>query len=285
VCNRIANFTENTIIMENKVWLITGASKGFGNIWAKAALERGDSVVATARNVDTLTELVEHYGDAILPVTLNVDDRSACFQAVEKAVQKFGRLDVLINNAGFGHFGYIEEISEQDARAQIDTNLFGSLWMIQAVLPIMRSQNSGHILQVSSIGGVTSFPSLGIYHASKWAVEGLCDTLSQEGALFNIKVTLIEPTGYSTDWGSASAKHSEPISAYQPLTDKMTEMRGSHTQADPQHTVGAILKLVDTPTPPLRLFLGKMPLMMIEPVYQKRLAEWKQWQEVAESAE
>jgi NADP-dependent 3-hydroxy acid dehydrogenase YdfG len=271
--------------MEKKVWLITGTSKGFGNIWAKAALERGDNVVATARNIDTLSELVEQYGDAILPLTLNVDDRNACLQAVEKAVQKFGRIDVLINNAGFGHFGYIEEISEEEARTQIDTNLFGSLWMIQAVLPIMRSQNSGHILQVSSIGGITTFPSLGIYHASKWAVEGLCDTLSQEGALFNLKVTLIEPTGYSTDWGTSSATHSKSISAYQPLTDKMKEMQGSHKAANPEHTAEAILKLVDTPNPPLRLFLGKMPLMMIEPIYQKRLTEWKQWQEVAESAE
>jgi len=271
--------------MTKKVWLITGTSKGFGNIWAKAALERGDYVAATARDIDSLAGLKDQYGDALLPLSLNVDSREDCFRAVEEVVNKFGSIDILINNAGFGHFGTVEAITEEEARAQIDTNLFGSLWMIQAVLPIMRKQNSGHIIQVSSIGGVTSFPNLGIYHASKWAVEGLCESLRQEVASFNINVTLVEPSGYSTEWGTTSAKHSKVIEAYQPLLDLVKERQGSHKGANPENTANAILSLVDSPTPPLRLFLGKLPFQIIEPTYQKRLAEWKLWQSVSENAE
>ncbi|PTT76468.1 MULTISPECIES: SDR family oxidoreductase [unclassified Chryseobacterium] len=271
--------------MESKIWLITGASKGFGKVWAEAALKRGDKVAATARNTETLKELVSEYGDSVLPVTLDVDNRQDCFSAVEKVVSHFGKLDILINNAGYGHFGYVEEISEAEARQQIETNVFGSLWMIQAVLPIMRDQKAGHILQVSSIGGVMAFPSLSIYHASKWAVEGICESLNQEVAQFGIKTTLIEPAAYATDWATTSASHSKPIEAYSTLRSAMLENSKNMSFGNPEATADAILKLTDAENPPLRLFLGSLPLMMIEPAYNKRLETWKEWKEVSENAQ
>lgn len=271
--------------MKNKVWLITGTSKGFGKIWAEAALKRGDKVVAAARNLETLKELESTYGDAILTLQLDVNNRQACFDAARKAKSQFGQIDVMINNAGYGHFGYLEEISETEARQQIETNVFGSLWMIQAVLPIMREQKSGHIIQVSSIGGVMAFPSLSIYHASKWAVEGMCESLSQEVSQFGIKVSLLEPSGYATDWGSASATHSNPIQAYDGMRNMMKEYAGKAVQGNPLATDQAVLQLVDAETPPLRLFLGNAPLKMIEPTYAKRLEIWKEWEDVSNRAQ
>jgi NADP-dependent 3-hydroxy acid dehydrogenase YdfG len=271
--------------METKVWLITGTSKGFGRVWAEAALKRGDKVAATARNTEALTELINVYGDAVLPIMLDVNNRDECYSAVEKVVKHFGKLDVLINNAGYGHFGFVEEISESEARQQIETNVFGSLWMIQAVLPVMRNQKSGHILQVSSIGGVMAFPSLGIYHASKWAVEGLCESLNQEVSQFGIKTTLIEPAAYSTEWSTSSASHSKPIAAYTGLREAMLANAGKMPVGNPDATANAILKIVDSENPPLRLFLGKLPMMLIEPIYNKRLEEWKEWRDVSENAQ
>jgi NADP-dependent 3-hydroxy acid dehydrogenase YdfG len=241
--------------------------------------------VATARNINSLNDLIAIYGNAILPIELDVNNRQNCFDAVEKAKAHFGKIDILINNAGYGHFGYVEEISESEAREQFETNVFGSLWMIQAVLPLMRNQNSGHIMQVSSIGGVMAFPSLGIYHASKWAIEGLCDALSQEVSQFGIHVSLIEPTGYATDWGTSSAKHSNPIEAYNGLREMMKVNAGKTPMGNPNATGEAILKLADSANPPLRLFLGTIPFMIIEPTYAKRLATWKEWQAVSENAQ
>ncbi|NLP57290.1 SDR family oxidoreductase [Lutibacter sp. B1] len=271
--------------MESKVWLITGTSKGFGREWAEAALERGDKVAATARNLNSIKELQDKYGESVLQVQLDVNNREACFSAVEKTVSQFGRIDVLVSNAGYGHFGFIEELTEAETREQMETNFFGSLWVIQAALPFMRKQKSGHIIQVTSIGGVATFPIYGIYHASKWAMEGLCDTLSQEVAQFGIKVTLIEPGGYSTDWGTSSAKHSKPISAYEDLRKERQAFSANAPKGNPKATRNAILKIVDAPEPPLRLFLGSFPWQVIEPIYQKRLETWKEWQDVSNEAQ
>jgi len=197
----------------SKVWFITGASKGFGREWTEAALERGDRVAATARDTSTLDDLVSKHGDAVLPIQLDVNDRAADVTAVQQAAEHFGRLDVVINNAGYGHFGMIEEITEAEARAQLETNLFGALWVTQAALPILRAQGSGHIIQVSSIGGISAFPITGIYHASKWALEGFSQSLAREVAGFGIHVTLIEPGGFTTDWSGPSSSTSEPIFA------------------------------------------------------------------------
>lgn len=267
-----------------KIIFITGASRGFGKLWAEAFLKRGDKVVATARNLDSLKDLVEQYGDAILALPLDVNDRTASFEAVKKAQQHFGRIDILINNAGYGLFGMIEEASEQEAREQIETNLFGLLWITQAVIPLMRHQGSGHILQVSSVLGVAAVPTLGLYNASKWAVEGLSESLAAEVKAFGIKVTLVEPNSFATDWAGASASRSNSLKEY----DQLREAAGNAITPDmvgiPEATVDAILQLVDAPTPPLRLFLGKVGYPWIKQLYQDRLATWEQWQPVAAAA-
>ncbi|OZD79575.1 short-chain dehydrogenase/reductase [Rhodococcus sp. 05-339-2] len=272
--------------MAAKTWFITGTSKGFGREWTIAALERGDRVAATARNTDTLKDLVEQYGDAILPIELDVNDRAADFAAVQQAHDKFGSLDIVINNAGYGQFGMIEELSEEDARAQIETNVFGALWVTQAALPFMREQGSGHILQVSSIGGISAFPNVGAYHASKWALEGFSQALAQEVEDFGIHVTLIEPGGFSTDWSGPSAKKSTDISAYDPIREKAAKLRSARqaTPGDPSATRSALLKVVDAEKPPLRVFFGDAPLQIATKDYESRLANWREWQPVAVEA-
>ncbi|HST40544.1 MAG TPA: SDR family NAD(P)-dependent oxidoreductase, partial [Conexibacter sp.] len=265
---------------------ITGTSKGFGRIWAEAALERGDRVAATARIVASLDALVESYGDLVLPLALDVDDKAAVDAAVAHAHDHFGRLDVVVNNAGYGLFGMIEEVTEQQARDQLETNLFGALWVTQAALPIMRAQGSGHILQVSSIGGVHAFPSLGLYHASKWALEGFSQALAAEVAEFGIHVTLIEPTGYDTDWRGASSVQAEQLPVYDGARDRRARMFAAALgrPGDPEATGPAILELVDAEQPPLRVFFGEGPLDMIRPEYAKRIAEWEQWDALSRAA-
>ncbi len=273
--------------MTAKTWFITGASRGFGREWAIAALERGDSVAATARDTSTLDDLSDKYGERFLGLRLDVTDRAADFAAVAQAHDRFGRLDVVVNNAGYGHFGFVEEVSEDEARAQIETNLFGALWVTQAALPILREQGGGHILQVSSIGGISAFPLVGLYHASKWGLEGFSQALAQEVADFAIKVTLIEPGGFSTDWAGPSAKHSAELPAYAEFREKAMEQRKQRTSApgDPQASAAAVLRLVDAENPPLRCFFGSAPLAIAEQDYESRLATWHEWQDVAELAQ
>jgi NAD(P)-dependent dehydrogenase (short-subunit alcohol dehydrogenase family) len=272
--------------MAVKVWFITGTSRGFGREWAIAALDRGDQVAATARDVRSLDELAAKYGDAILPLPLDVTDRSAGFAAVRQAHERFGRLDVVVNNAGYGQFGMVEEISEADIRAQLETNLLGALWITQAALPILREQGSGHILQVSSIGGISAFPRTGAYHASKWALEGLSQSLAQEVAGFGIKVTLIEPGGFATDWSGPSARQAAELPAYDGLREQARQARARRfSPGDPVATRDAILRLVDAPEPPLRLFLGQAPLGIATADYESRLAAWREWQPVAAAAQ
>lgn len=264
-----------------KTWFITGASRGFGREWAEAALERGDRVAATARKLETLESLVEKYGDAVLPIQLDVTDRDADFDAVKRAADHFGGLDVVVNNAGYGHFGMVEELTEDDVRSQMETNFFGALWVTQAALPIMREQGSGHIIQVSSIGGISAFPTVGAYHASKWALEGFSQSLAQEVAGFGIHVTLIEPGGYSTDWSGPSATHSEHNSAYAEVREAAKNRPSASDPGDPTATRGAILKVVDAEQPPLRVFFGRLPLDIATKDYESRLATWNEWQTVA----
>lgn len=269
-----------------KVWFVTGSSRGFGREWTIAALERGDSVAATARDASTLDDLVAKYGDRILPLTLDVTDREADFAAVAKAHEHFGRLDVVVNNAGYGQFGMVEELSEQEARAQVETNVFGALWVTQAALPYLRAQGSGHILQVSSIGGISAFPNIGIYNASKWALEGFSQALAQEVADFGVHVTLIEPGGFDTDWGGASAKHATPNPAYDEFREKAAEQRRRRTagSGDPTASSAAVLTLVDSDDPPLRAFFGEAPLAIAEADYESRLASWREYQPLAVEA-
>ena len=246
--------------MTEKVWFITGTSRGFGRIWAQAALARGDRVAATARDVKTLAPLVERYPDRIEPIALDVTDRPAVFRA-------------------------IEELSEADARAQIETNLFGALWVTQAALPIMRAQRSGHILQVSSIGGVSAFPTVGMYHASKWGLEGFSQSLAIEVAGFGIKVTLVEPGGYATEWSGVSATRSPEMPEYAGARTAIAAMRGRLKPGDPQATAAAILKVVDAAEPPLRIFFGTTGLPMARAEFANRLEIWDKWNDVSVAAQ
>jgi NAD(P)-dependent dehydrogenase (short-subunit alcohol dehydrogenase family) len=271
--------------MASKVWFITGTSKGFGRVWAEAALGRGDRVAASARNVKTLVPLVERYGAQVAAITLDVTDKAAVDAAISEAHARFGRLDVVINNAGYGLFGTIEEVSEVEARAQLETNLFGALWVTQAALPIMRAQGSGHIIQVSSIGGVNAFPTVGLYHASKWGLEGFSQSLAAEVAGFGIKVTIVEPGGYATEWGGPSAKHATQMPAYDGARAVIAGFRSKSVPGDPDATGPAILKVVDAQDPPLRIFFGSGGLSMTREEYARRIATWEKWNNISLEAQ
>jgi NAD(P)-dependent dehydrogenase (short-subunit alcohol dehydrogenase family) len=269
----------------SKTWFITGTSRGFGRTWAKAALERGDKVAATARDVSALKDLAYSFGEALLPISLDVTDRAAAVAAVGQAHAHFGGLDVVVNNAGYGHFGFLEEITEAEARAQIETNVFGALWVTQAAIPLMRTQGSGHIVQISSIGGVAAFPGLGLYHASKWALEGFSEALAREVEPFGIKVTLIEPGGYATDWSTDSAVRSKPHPVYQAIHDAMAARRQGHQSPGPDATTFAVFAAVDAENPPLRLLLSGTAYDIAQGVYNQRMQTWSEWESVSRSAD
>jgi NAD(P)-dependent dehydrogenase (short-subunit alcohol dehydrogenase family) len=272
--------------MSSKVWFVTGTSRGFGLEWTTAALERGDKVVATARKLDPLRDLAEKYPDTLLPLELDVTNREAVIAAVDQGYEHFAHLDVVVNNAGYGLFGMVEEVSEAQARAQLETNFFGALWVTQAALPHLRAQKSGHIIQVSSIGGITAFPMVSMYHASKWALEGLSQSLAQEVRAFGIHVTLIEPGGFATDWGGSSAAHANALPAYDSLKKEVAETRKTRWQpGDPKATSAAILKIVDAEKPPLRVFFGEAPLAMAKADYASRIAVWEEWNAVSVEAQ
>jgi NAD(P)-dependent dehydrogenase (short-subunit alcohol dehydrogenase family) len=270
----------------SKTWFITGTSKGFGRVWAEAALDREDKVIATARNLDSLKDLEKKYNkEHVLTLELNVTDRAAVIASLKKAHDTFGQLDVIVNNAGYGQFGAIEELSEQEARNQIETNLFGALWVTQAALPYLREQKSGHIIQVSSIGGVSAFPYIGMYHASKWGLEGFSQSLAAEVKHMGIHVTIIEPVGYSTDWAGPSAKFAEKLPAYEPVREaNQKRMKGNGPRGVPEATGTVVLKLVDMEEPPLRIFFGSYANKLIHVEYAKRLAEWDKYDSLSVEA-
>ncbi|MFF1837769.1 SDR family NAD(P)-dependent oxidoreductase [Streptomyces sp. NPDC058231] len=270
----------------SKVWFITGTSRGLGRAFAESALERGDQVAATARNVAALDGLVARYGDGtVLPLALDVTDKAAVTSAVAAAHEKFGRIDVVVNNAGYGMFGMIEEVSEQQLRDQMETNLFGAFWVTQAALPVLRAQGSGHIVQISSVGGVAAFPSLGAYHASKWALEGFSEALAHEVAGAGIKVTIVEPGGFATDWGGSSAVQAVPNPAYDQVREAIASRFGEARYAEAGDAGAALLQVVDAQNPPLRVLFGTEPIEVIEPLYAERLKTWADWQHVSRTAQ
>lgn len=268
---------------KQKVWFITGASRGFGRVWAEAALQRGDKVVATARDPLTLKALEEAHGDSVLALKLDVTDRDQVFKTVQQGHQHFGRLDVILSNAGYGCMGAIEEMDIQMARDNVETNLFGTISVIQAALPLLRAQGSGHILTLSSIGGVIAFPTGGIYVATKWAVEGLSESLAGEVAGLGIKVTIIEPGSYATEF-RPSLQTAPPMPEYQAIREAVFANFKPEMAGDPAATSEALFKVVDSENPPLRLLLGERPLSFIKDAYEKRMATWDAWAEVSVAA-
>lgn len=267
----------------SKVWLITGSSRGLGRKFVETALSCGDRVVATAQRPETLDDVITSHGEAVLPLALDVRDRSAVMDVVKRAVEHFGRLDVVVNNAGYGLFGAVEELDERAVRDQMETNFFGTLWVTQAALPYLRAQGSGHIVQISSAAGVLAFPTMGGYHASKWAVEGLSESLAQEVAGFGVKVTLVEPGGYATDWAGNSAVHAESNSAYGELREAVASV--PVRQGDPAAAGAALLEIVDTEEPPLRVFFGSQPLETVRFCYAERIKVWEMWAGLSAAAE
>lgn len=271
--------------MTPKTWFITGASNGFGREWALAALERGDRVAIAARRTALLLEVAEDFGDAALPITLDVTDRAAVFEAMARAYSHFGRIEVVVNCAGGGHFGAVEELTEQEARANLDRNFFSAIWITQAALPFMRRQGSGRLLMVSSVGGLTGISSLGIYCASKWALEGLCEALTAEVARFGIKVTIVEPAGYRTNPQGrvVSAPHPDYAAEHDVLRERNDVIAAA--AGDPAATRDAILRVVDAVDPPPRLLLGAGSVDLIGEIYESRLAAWRSWAEVSNAAQ
>ena len=270
--------------MTSRVWFFTGASRGFGRVWAEAALARGDRVVATARDPRALDGLVEAHGDLVLPLRLDVTDKAAVDAAFVAAADHFCRLDVVVNNAGGGLLGAVEEVDEKDVRSLFESNFFGALWVTKAAVPLLRKQGSGHLLQISSIGGVQAFYGAGVYNATKWAMEAVSQSLAMEVAPFGVKVTLVEPGGYSTGW-FASATQSNPMPEYEAGRAAHGDNPVITRPGDPAATGPAILELVDAEDPPLRAFFGDWLLPMIRGEYEGRLATWERWDDLATRAQ
>jgi NAD(P)-dependent dehydrogenase (short-subunit alcohol dehydrogenase family) len=272
----------------SKNWVITGATAGFGREFVVAAARRGDRVVATSRDAKGLAPLVAELGEGVRGVDLDVTDKASCKAVLAEATDWLGSLDVLVNNAGYGQFGRVEELSEEECRDQMEVNFFGALWLTQAALPIMRAQGSGHIVQISSVGGVGAFPGLGVYHASKWALEGISDTLSQEVAPFGVKVTLVEPGPFRTLWGHDNARFATPMPEYVERYGNQKEARvkaSGHEPGDPVAAASALLTIVDAEQPPLRVLFGGPASDIAPNLYRNRLAEWEAWDSVGRNTD
>ncbi|KAJ5745419.1 Bcboa17 [Penicillium odoratum] len=242
-----------------RVWFITGSSRGLGLAITEAALKHGDSVIATARKPEQLNNLVKKYGPQIFPVALDVTNNDQVLEAVQAGHAKFGRIDVVVNNAGYANTASIEDIEIDDFRAQVDANLMGVVYVSKAVLPILRQQRSGHIFQVSSIGGRIGCPGLSAYQSAKWAVGGFSTVLSQEVASFGIKVTVLEPGGTRTDWCGSSMNIPPVSEPYQSTVGAFAEFLRGFTGSEPslpEKIADIILKLLGEKEPPLRLLVG-----------------------------
>jgi NAD(P)-dependent dehydrogenase (short-subunit alcohol dehydrogenase family) len=273
----------------SKVWFVTGSSRGLGRSFVEAALSRGDKVAASARNTGSLEELVTAYGDAVLPLELDVTDKAAVSESVKRANEHFGRLDVIVNNAGYAQIGAIEELTEQQLREQFETNVFGAVWVIQASLPYLRERGAGHIVQLSSVAGLIAMPLGGAYQASKWALEALNETLAREVADFGIKVTVVEPAGFATRSGKnpdplANGHMAEATPIYDGLRQRLAGLMGKQPAGDPAAAAQTLLKIVDSDNPPLRVLFGQGFYQMLQQVYADRLKTWADGQDLAMEA-
>jgi NAD(P)-dependent dehydrogenase (short-subunit alcohol dehydrogenase family) len=270
-----------------KVWLITGSGNGLGREIAEAALAAGDSVVAGARRTEELAPLVAQYGEKVKPVTLEVRNETAARLAVQRAMDSFGRLDVLVNNAGFGKFAPFEQMSAEDFRAVVDTCFFGVVYMTRAALPVMRKQKSGHIFQVSSVGGRLAVPGNTPYHAAKWAVGGFSDSLAMEVAPFGVKVCTLEPGGIRTNWArraGANAPHLLPdYEASVGLAITMLRGNEEHAESDPRKIARVIVELANSEEVPMRLILGVDAERRVQKAEAARASEADKWRHLTHS--
>jgi NAD(P)-dependent dehydrogenase (short-subunit alcohol dehydrogenase family) len=273
-----------------KSWLITGASKGLGRALAVAALKRGDRVAGLARDIAPLQELQGVYGGSLLPIRADVTRVADIEAALRSVLAAWGGIDVLVNNAGIGSIGSVEETSEDEARGVFEANFFAPWHMVQAVLPKMREQGNGHIVQISSVAGLASFPLIGFYNASKWALEGLSGALAEEVAPFGVKVTLVEPGAMRTNWPANAMTHAAaPLPVYDAARRERIEAMAdeyAHLQSvDPERTALAVVRLVDMDRPPLRLIGGGGGFDLVMQRYEERLAEWSEWEDLSRSVD
>lgn len=272
--------------MEKKVWFITGSSRGLGNSIARSALEDGNLVVATARNPEALEALVQKYGENVLPIALDVTKIEQVQAAISKTMEKFGRIDVVVNNAGYGNIGSIEETTYEDFRAQVETDLWGTINVTKEIIPIFRKQRSGHVIQISSIGGRKGGPGLGAYQVSKFGVEGLSEVLNTEASSFGVKVTIIEPGAIRTDWaGSSMVKH-EVLADYKNTVGALSDYLETHTGAEigsPDKMADVIVEVTKATAPPLRLPLGTDAYAIALENDLGRIEELKKWKNFSES--
>jgi NADP-dependent 3-hydroxy acid dehydrogenase YdfG len=278
--------TAITNVISGKVWFITGASRGFGRVWADAALKRGDKVAATARKLESIADLKEKYGENVLTLELDVTRPDQAKSAVEQAHAHFGRLDIVLNNAGYSLVGTIEESSADEIRALYETNVIGPVSVIQAALPLLRKQGYGHILGTSSNLGHVVLPVIGYYSSSKWAFEAIHESLAAEVKQFGIKVTIIEPGAYATEFGTQeSLKFSQGLDIYADFKQEFFGSLQKMERGDPNATPEAIFQIVDAQQPPLRFFLGSHCLPWVREAYAERLAIWEAWEEVSNAAQ
>ncbi|GAA4199295.1 SDR family NAD(P)-dependent oxidoreductase [Pedobacter jeongneungensis] len=270
----------------HKVWFITGTSRGFGRVWATAALERGDKVAATARNLSSIADLQEKYKENILTLELDVTNHDQVEKAVKRAHEHFGKLDIVLNNAGYSLVGTVEEATIDQVKAMYDTNIFGAVAVIQAALPILRKQGYGHILGTSSNLGHVVLPVIGYYASSKWAFEAIHESLAEEVKPFGIKVTIIEPGAYATEFGSQeSLKFADGLDIYTDFKATFFEGLQHMERGNPDATPDAIFKIVDMENPPLRLSLGSHNLAWVRKAYAERMASWEEWESVSNAAQ
>jgi NAD(P)-dependent dehydrogenase (short-subunit alcohol dehydrogenase family) len=264
----------------SRVWFITGSSTGFGRKLAEAVLAKGDRVVATARKQEAIADLERQHPSRARAVRLDVTDVAQVKAAVQAAIGAFGRIDVLVNNAGYGLLGAVEEVSDAQIRQQFETNLFGLLNVTRAVLPLLREQKSGHILNITSVGGQVSFPIVGMYHGTKYAIEGISESLAKEVAAFGIKVTIVEPGAFKTDFATRSLARAERIAAYQPLYEALLKAFQDNPYGDPARAAQAMIQVVEDDQPPLRLALGADALQTIRAKLHSELDEYNRWEYV-----
>ncbi|GAF63551.1 putative dehydrogenase [Bacillus sp. TS-2] len=270
--------------LKSRVWFITGASSGLGHEFAKSALQLGDRVIGIARNTDSLIDLEKEYVNTFKSFKLDITDRVSVFEVIDKAVRYFDRLDIVVNNAGNMIMGMIEEFSEFEIRQQIETNFYGAVWVSQAVMPYLRKQKSGHIVQISSIGGILAGPMTGIYSASKFALEGFSEALAQEASHFGIHVSIVEPGGYWTNLYT-KMKFASINKDYDTLRESLASQEYESKDSHPKEAATAVLKLVNSDNPPLRLMLGSQIFdAAIEHEYNK-IKTWKNWEDVSRSSE
>jgi NAD(P)-dependent dehydrogenase (short-subunit alcohol dehydrogenase family) len=272
----------------SKIWFITGSSRGLGRAFTEVILEAGHLVVATARKPEQLADLSKTYGDRIRTVRLDVTSPAEVQKTVAAAKEAFGRIDVVVNNAGYGFIGAFEEMAADEFKGQIDTNFWGVVNVTRAVLPALREQGFGHIIQVTSVGGRLGVPGLSGYHAAKFAVEGLSETLAQEIKPLGLKLTIVEPGGFRTDWAGASMAFAKPMKAYAPLLGAIRgymEQHSGHEPGDPRKAGHVLLQLVEMEQPPLRLPLGKDAIMFLSNSYQTNSDELQRWADITGSTD